>query len=70
MKKLLFALLAATFCVACEKEGEKVENPVGSAVSQFSPEYGQVPRDADPSPLEVKGELPEKEGDASDSIQL
>jgi hypothetical protein len=65
MKKLLFALLVATICVACEKEGEKVENPVGSAVSQFSPDYGQVPRDADPSPLEVKGELPIKEGDSS-----
>lgn len=70
MKKVLFALLVATFCVACEKEGEKTENPVGSAVSHFSPEYGQVPRDAEPTPETAGGELPEKEGDASACIVL
>lgn len=59
MKKVLFALLFATICVACNKEGEEPENPVGSAVTVFSPEYGQVPRDEEPSPETIKGELPD-----------
>lgn len=47
MKKVLYALLVATICVACDKEGDTSEtNPVGTAISQFSPEYGQVTRAA------------------------
>ena len=57
MKKALFALLAATICFACEKEGETSETPVGTAISQFSPEYGQVTRAEISLPWSIEGEV-------------
>lgn len=63
MKKVLFALLAATICFACDKEGKTSdETPVGSAISQFSPEYGQVTRAEKTMPWTIEGELLSESG--------
>lgn len=62
MKKVLFVMLAAMVCFACNQEGEAPENPVGSAVSQFSPQYGQVTRSADSAPWTVEGSIMSEDG--------